>query len=97
MSDHNLLDDPLVSFDQQQPSPTKPKANDFYENRLLDDIDPFGNHNGQETHHDRTNGNKNNNSNQFSLTNDLFPADQNENSNGIWKRKTLLFTLFFNV
>ncbi len=86
MSDHNLIDDPLVSFDQQQPSPTKPKANESYENRLLDDIDPFGNHNGQETHHDGTNGNKDNNANQFSLTNDLFPVDPNENEKGIRKR-----------
>jgi hypothetical protein len=83
MSDHNLIDDPLVSFDQQQqqqqlPSPTKTK--DSYENRLLDDIDPFGNHNGQETHHDETNGNKNYDVNEFSLTNELFPTDPNENN-----------------
>jgi hypothetical protein len=85
MSDHNLIDDPLVSFDQQQqqqPSPTKPKGNDSYENRLLDDIDPFGNHNGQEIHHDGTNGSKANSSNQFSLTNDLFPADPSEHDQG---------------
>jgi hypothetical protein len=80
MSDHNLLDDPLVSFDQQQQSsPTKPKANDSYENRLLDDIDPFGSHNGQENHHVGTNGNKDNSANQFSLSNDLFPVDPKEN------------------
>jgi hypothetical protein len=84
MSDHNLIDDPLVSFDQQQqPSPTKPKANDSYENRLLDDIDPFGNYNGQKTHYGGTNGNKNNSSNQFSLTNDFFPADPDQNEKGI--------------
>lgn len=84
MSDHNLLDDPLVSFDQPQLSPTKPKGNDSYENRLLDDIDPFGSYNGQETHHDGTNGNQENkNSNEFSLTNDLFPSDPNENDSSI--------------
>lgn len=96
MSDHNLLDDPLVSFDQQ-PSPTKSKGNDSYDNRLLDDIDPFGSHNGQETHHDGTNGNKDNNFNQFSLTNDLFSADPNENDPSIWKRKELLFIFFFFI
>lgn len=88
MSDQNLLDDPLVSFDQS-PSSTKTKPNESYENRLLDDIDPFGDHNG-------TNGNNNNNdssTNQFSLTNDLFPTDPNENGNCSIETKWL-FLLF---
>ena len=78
MSDHNLVDDPLVSFDQ--PSPTKSKTNESYENRLLDDIDPFGNHNG-------TNGNSTNDSNQFSITNDLFPTDPDQADKGIGSSK----------
>ncbi|CAF3387451.1 unnamed protein product [Rotaria socialis] len=81
MSDHNLIDEQLVSFDQQQPSPTKAKTNDAFENRLLDDIDPFGNCNGQDNHQNGTNDNKDSNSNQFSLTNDLFPVDLNEHKN----------------
>lgn len=81
MSDHNLLDDPLVSFDQQsnqqQLSPTKAKTNDPFENRLLDDIDPFGNHNGHNSTNDN-NTNKDTKADPFSMTNELFPADPNE-------------------
>jgi len=98
MSDHNLLDDPLVSFDQQdQLSPTKLKPNDSYENRLLDDIDPFGNHNGQETHHDGTNGNKDNGSHQFSLTNDLFPVDPNEKGKQRIRKYKNSYLLLHNI
>jgi hypothetical protein len=98
MSDHNLLDDPLVSFDQQeQPSPTKLKPNDSYENRLLDDIDPFGNHNGQETHHGGTNGNKDNSSHQFSLTNDLFPVDPNEKGKQRIRKYKNSYLLLHNI
>lgn len=81
MSDHNLIDDPLVSFDEeQQLSPTKVKTNDAFENRLLDDIDPFGNHNGQENHRNGTDHTKDNSSNPFLLTNELFPVDSNANA-----------------
>ena len=80
MSDHNLIDDPLVLFDQQQQSSsTKPKSNDAFENRLLDDIDPFGNHTGQENHYNGTQNDKENSLNLFSSTNDLFSADPSEN------------------
>jgi hypothetical protein len=99
MSDLSPIDDTLVSFDQQQSSPTvttptKQKPNDFYENHSSIDIDPFGNHNGNGTntqeyhssnstnkdeHHNGTNVNKHDESNQFSLNNDLFPVDTNEN------------------
>ena len=49
--------DPLLSFDQQPAAspvttPTKPKTNDPYDNRSLEDIDPFG-------HHHNGNGNGN--------------------------------------
>lgn len=90
MSDHNLLDDPLVSFDEQQS--TKTKANETFENRLLDDIDPFGNHNGQESHHNGTNTKDNISSNQFSLPNDLFPVDSNNTETCI-----KYFLLFFSI
>lgn len=80
MSDQNLMDDPLVSFDQPQASPNKGKSNDSYENRALDDIDPFGIHNGQDNHHEETNGNSSNQ--QFSLSNDLFPLDSNDQQKG---------------
>jgi hypothetical protein len=46
----------------------------------------FGNHNGNGTnkdeHHNGTNGNKHDEFNQFSLNNDLFPVDTNENEKG---------------
>jgi hypothetical protein len=83
MSDRSLIDDPLVSFDQESSSSPKSKANDSYENRSLDDIDPFGNHNGQKNHHDDTNGNNTNDFNQFSLTNDLFPVDTPDNEKSL--------------
>ena len=99
MSDRSPIDDPLVSFDQQQSSPTvttptKQKFNDFFENRPLNDTDPFGNHNGnnihgqeyhsrngsdKDEHHNGTNGNSHDQSQTFSLNNDLFPVDTNEN------------------
>ena len=83
MADHNLIDDPLVSFDQQSPSTTKAvKTNDSYETRLLDDIDPFGSHNGEDNHHNGTNGNQNLNTQEFSLNKDLFPVDPQENEKG---------------
>lgn len=49
--------DPLLSFDQQPAAspvttPSKSKANDPYDNRSLEDIDPFG-------HHHNGNGNGN--------------------------------------
>ncbi|CAF3702237.1 unnamed protein product, partial [Adineta steineri] len=95
MSDRSPNDDSAVSFDHQQSSPTvttptKQRANDAYENRSLRDIDPFDNHtNGQEyhssngtnkdEHHNGTNGNKHDEFHQYSLNNDLFPVDTNEN------------------
>ncbi len=102
MSDRSPIDDPLVSFDQQQSSPTvttptKQKPDDFYENHSLQGIDPFGNHNGNGTnteeyhssngthkdeHHHGTNGNKHDEVSPFSLNNDLFPVDTNENEKG---------------
>jgi uncharacterized protein YdaT len=78
-------------------TPTKQKSNDFYENHSSKDIDSFGNHNGNDTntqeyhssngpnkdeHHNGTNGNKHDEFNQFSLNNDLFPVDTNENEKG---------------
>lgn len=87
MADHNLIDDPLVSFDQQPSSPTTKvvKTTDSYENRLLDDIDPFGSHNG-------ANGNGNVNTNEFSLNNDLFPVDPREAETGrIFEKKKKSF------
>ena len=60
MTDRSPLDDSLVTFDQQpssSPSVTTPtKSKDLYDNRSLEDVDPFGNHqhgngtNGQEYH-----------------------------------------------
>jgi hypothetical protein len=91
MSDRSPIDDPLVSFDQQQFSPTattptKQKANEFFENFSTKETDPFGNHNGngtnQDEHHNGTNGNKYAEYNQFSLDNNLFPVDTNENEKG---------------
>jgi hypothetical protein len=91
MSDLSPIDDPLVSFTHQQSSPTvttptKQKSNDFHDNRSLKDLDVFGNHNGNGTnkdeHHNGTNGNKHDEFNQFSLNNDLFPVDTNENEKG---------------
>lgn len=88
MADHNLIDDPLVSFDQQSPSSPTSKAvktTDSYENRLLDDIDPFGSHNG-------TNGNQNLQTNEFSLNNDLFPVDPKEKETGR-NSKRMIFSI----
>ena len=79
MSDHNLIDDPLVSFDQQQQQPSPTKGKDSYDNRLLEDNDPFGNHNG-------TNGDKTHGVNEFSLNNELFPTDPDENDKGRRKK-----------
>lgn len=51
MSDSSPIDDRLVSFDQQQSSPTvttptKSKINDPFESYTAQELDPFGNHNG---------------------------------------------------
>ncbi|CAF4641506.1 unnamed protein product [Rotaria socialis] len=102
MSDRSPIDDPFASFEQQQScptvtTPTKQKFNDFFENRSLNDTDPFGSHNGNEIHgqeyhsrndsdkdehHNGTNGNNQDESQTFSLNNNLFPVDTNENEKG---------------
>jgi hypothetical protein len=102
MSDRSPVDTPLVSFDQQQLSPTvttptkQQKTNDFFENYSSKEADLFGNHNGngadtqeyhsnngtnQDEHHNGTNGSNDEEFNQFSLNNNLFPVDTNENEN----------------
>lgn len=112
MSDRSPIDDPLVSFDQQSSSPTvttptKPKSNDFYENRSLKDIDPFGSHNGNDTseqeyhasngkntdehHNGTTDDSSHNQSNAFSLNDDLFPVDKTENEHGKFYLKNELY------
>ena len=85
MSDHNLIDDPLVSFDQQQSIPIKPKINDSLENQLFDDIDPLGSHNGDGGHRNGLSDSKDNGSDQPSLTHDLLSVDQNDT--GIKEKK----------
>ena len=53
MSDSSPIDDRLVSFDQQQSSPTvttptKSKTNEPFENYTTQELDPFGNYNGND-------------------------------------------------
>jgi hypothetical protein len=110
------MEDPLISFNQQSSSsvttPTKQKTCDLYENRSLEDVEPFGNHNGNGTngqeyhsnngtnkddHHNGTNGKKDD---QFTINNDLFPVDTNENEKGklIFEKKLNKYlSLFFSV
>lgn len=120
MSDHSPIDESLVSFNQQQSSPTvttptKQKNTDFFENFASKDIDPFGNHNGNGTntqeyhssngtnkdeHHNGTNGTngtKHDDFHQFSLNNDHFPVDTNENEKGklALKKKTRRVNIYF--
>lgn len=74
-------------------TPTKQRSNDFFENRSLIDNESCGNHNGNGTNGQGYHGNNDTNTSldehhngnngegihSFSLNNDLFPVDTNEN------------------
>lgn len=93
MSDSSPIDDRLVSFDQQQSSPTvttptKSKTNEPFENYSTQELDPFGNHNGngmnsQEYH--SSNGShedEHHNGTNGAKHNDLSPVDTTKNEQG---------------
>ena len=75
-------------------TPTKQKSIDLYENGSAKSLDPFGNHNGnnmnteeyhtsngtnKDEHHNGSNGTQHDEHHEYSLNNDLFPVDTNEN------------------
>ena len=82
MTDRSPLDDSLVTFDQHPSSsssvttPTKSKANDLYDNRSMDDVDPFASH-----HHGNGNGNGTNGQDYHS-NNGTNKDDHHHGSNG---------------